>query len=235
MNSLLLIFVWICIVAANIVLFAYLSAKHKTYAYLFAALSTYIVLANIIAFRIMYVGPFVVPVAIVVYSLTFLITDFLSEKYGRKVARKAVLSGFIINVLAVIVILFSNNMPYPSFASEQAELFAKTFSFTSRIVLGSLVAYIISQNVSVTIYHVVKVKTKGKKMWLRNNLSTSVAQLVDTIIFISMAFYGVFPLNALKSMIISQYIIKLLIALIDTPFLYLSTYIFDKFNVSKPQ
>ncbi len=233
MNPLLLALLWIGVVAGNVVLFAYLSSKHRTPAYLFAALSTYIVLANIIAFRIMNLGYFIVPVAVIVYSLTFLITDFLSEKYGKEMARKAVWSGFIMNVLAVIVIVFSNAMPYPSFASEQAKIFSQAFSLTWRIVLGSLIAYMISQNVSVAIYHLLKVKTKGKKMWLRNNLSTIIAQFADTILFITIAFYGIFPYDALKSMVLSQYVIKLIIALLDTPFLYLSTYLFDKFSGSE--
>ncbi|NPA38723.1 MAG: queuosine precursor transporter [Candidatus Nanohaloarchaeota archaeon] len=223
----------IAIIAGNVVLFAYFSARYKSKSFLFAALATYLVVANIIAFRLVKVGPAIIPSAIIIYSLTFLISDFLSEKFGKKEAKQAIIAGFVLNILVVVVTYFITKLPYPEFAQTQAEIFSQVFSYTPRIVIGSLIAYIVSQHISIHLYHALKTKTKGKYMWLRNNLSTWTAQLFDTLLFITIAFYGILPFNVLQNMIFYHYLAKIIIAVLDTPFLYASTYIYDKFSISK--
>ena len=111
------------------------------------------------------------------------------------------------------------------FAAEFSEMFAKVLALTPRITIAGFVAYVISQHHDVWAFHFWKRKTKGKHLWFRNNISTIVSQLLDSVIFISIAFYGVFPILPL---ILGQWVVKIIIALIDTPFMYTAIWMMDK-------
>jgi len=185
-----------------------------------------IVIANVIAVKLISVGQFIVPAGIIVYSSTFLITDIIGEIYGREYGKKAVLAGFFANIVALISIMLAVKWtPAPVVSQELLKSFENVFAFAPRIVLASMVAYIISQIHDVYAFHFWKEKTKGKHLWLRNNASTAVSQAIDTVLFITIAFYGVVPANVLLSIIFGQYVIKVGIAILDTPFMYIATYV----------
>jgi len=116
---------------------------------------------------------------------------------------------------------------------EMQEAFEKIFTMTPRIILASMIAYLIAQIHDVYAFHYWKNKTRGKHLWIRNNASTIVSQAIDTVIFITVAFYGVVPLEVLLNMIVSQYIVKVAIALIDTPFIYVATNLAKVFSERK--
>jgi hypothetical protein len=179
-----------------------------------------IVMAQVFANKLVVFGGYVVPAAVIVYGVSFLITDALCEFYSKKDAKIAIASGFIGSVLLVLGVHIVIAWEYPIFWEGQ-EAIKTTLGMTGRIVLGSLVAYIFSQNWDVFVFHKIKEVTKGKHLWLRNNASTMSSQLIDTVLFISIAFYGTMPNNVLFGMIVGQYIVKLIIALFDTPFLYM--------------
>ena len=185
------------------------------------------VLANILAVKRIAVGLLIGPAGVLVYSSTFLITDILGEIYGKEYGKKAVIAGFFANIVALVSILIAVNwQAAPSFAMppELEKAFEDVFNFAPRIVIASMIAYLISQTHDVYAFHFWRTKTGGKYLWLRNNASTIVSQLIDTLLFITIAFYGAVPFNALIEMIGGQYIIKVAIALIDTPFMYVATY-----------
>ncbi|UGV41321.1 queuosine precursor transporter [Methanococcoides orientis] len=175
-----------------------------------------VVTGQILATKVALFGPFVVPAGVIVHATTFLITDALCEFHGKKIAKQALWSGFLASILLVIAIQTAIALPSAPFWSGQ-EAFDLTLNSTGRIVFASLIAYIISQNWDVFIFDKIKTKTNGKHLWLRNCASTMSSQGLDTIIFITIGFYGLMPLVPL---IIGQYIVKLLIATMDTPFLY---------------
>ncbi len=178
------------------------------------------VIANIIAVKLISVGNIVAPAGVIVYSITFLITDFISEIYGKDVAKKAVITGFVANVIAVFSIVIAVQWtPAPFLSEDFVKAFNTVFSYTPRIVAASFTAFIVSQTHDVYAYHFLRKLSKGKYLWLRNNGSTIVSQFIDTAIFITIAFYGVAPIFKL---IIGQYLLKVAIALLDTPFLYIS-------------
>ena len=178
------------------------------------------VIANIIAVKLISVAGLVAPAAVIVYSVTFFITDFISEIYGKETAKKAVITGVVANLVTVFFVMIAVKMPPAEFLSGKiVDSFNTVFTFTPRIVVASITSFIISQTHDVYAYHFFRRISKGKYMWLRNNASTMLSQLIDTTVFITLAFYGVAPL---LSLIAGQYILKLLIALLDTPFLYLS-------------
>jgi hypothetical protein len=159
------------------------------------------------------------------YALTFTITDIISEVYGRKSATLAVRLGFFGVVIGVIFFSIAIAAPAaPGWEGQQA--FETTLGLAPRLLVGGLIAYLISQHLDVYIFHLVRRLTSGRHLWLRNNLSTAVSQLVDTVIFAVITFWGLYPVVPI---IFGQYIIKIVIALVDTPLVYLLTATVRKF------
>jgi uncharacterized integral membrane protein (TIGR00697 family) len=186
----------------------------------FAALT---VLANLIAVKTITFGPFIAPAAVLVYASTFLMTDILSELFGKEKARLAVWTGFIANLVMLVSILIAVRWSAsPVMDPGLASSFDAIFGFAPRVIAASMAAYLVSQHHDVWAYGFWREKTGGRHLWLRNNASTMASQLIDTVIFISLAFYAVLPNSVLMQMMVGQYAIKLLIAALDTPFMYLA-------------
>ena len=155
------------------------------------------------------------------YGAIFLATDVLNEHMGKREARRAVWFGWVC-ALAFLVATQVFLLFAPSSFDFVHDAMRTLFSLSPRIVAASLVAYLVSQTHDVVAYHAWRVRTGGRKLWVRNLASTSVSQLIDSVIFTSIAFLGVFPLMVVVQVAISTYLLKLLVALLDTPFIYLS-------------
>lgn len=179
-----------------------------------------LIIANIVAVKVVSFWGLILPSAVVVYPITFLITDIIGEIWGRAEANRTVRNGFICQLISLVLIGLAILLPVAPFADNQA-LFVAILGNTFRMVFASLVAYLVAQSWDVLIFHWLKNKTQNKHKWLRNNASTMTSQLLDTMIFITIGFYGVVP--NIWVMVLSQYIVKLALALIDTPFFYLLT------------
>ena len=186
---------------------------------LFATIVVAAVLSNIQVVKLVDIFGFTNAIGNVTYASIFFATDMLSEIYGKKEARKGVWLGFasiiIMAVYMQLLLLFKPSQ----FDIMQPHLKA-IFSLTPRIALGSVIAYLISQNIDVTLFHFWKKLTKGRFLWLRNNGSTMISQFVDSVVFITIAFWGVFPIHVFVSILLSCYFLKWLIAAIDTGFIY---------------
>ncbi len=182
---------------------------------------TSLIIANVIAGKVVDLWGLIIPAAFVTYGFTFLFTDLISEIYGKKEAIKTVWFGFGATVFASILIFMGQLMPSAVFAKEAGQAYNILLGMNYRFVIASMAAYLIAQHIDVLLFHFWKKLTGGKHKWLRNNLSTMISQLVDTAIFITIAFVGSVP--SLGVMIISQYVGKLFIALIDTPLFYIAT------------
>lgn len=157
----------------------------------------------------------------ILYASIFLSTDLLNEFYGKKEAQRGVLLGFICLGLATmymqIALLFT---PGPDdFAQPHL---AAIFDFMPRVALGSMLAYLLSQWHDVWAFHAIRARTGERFLWLRNNASTLVSQLLDSLVFCTIAFWGVFPLGVWLEIVATTYIIKALTAGLDTPFIYLA-------------
>lgn len=227
--SVTIIIIWIL---ATLVVGSLAGVLGKRYGveYPIALVSALVVMANIFANKIVMFWNFSVPAGVITFSMTFFITDLISEKWGKKYAHKAVWAGFFSALVLVVSVYIVINWQAAPFAAEMGEMFAKVLALTPRITLAGFVAYIVSQNHDVWAFHFWKKKTKGKYLWFRNNASTIVSQLIDSVIFIVIAFYGVFPLMPL---ILGQWVVKIIIALIDTPFMYGAIWLMDKVKVKK--
>lgn len=155
----------------------------------------------------------------VLYGSTFLATDILNEKYGKQYAIKALLVGFVAMItMVVITSLMLLYEPSPSdFANESLEVI---FDLNIRITIASILGFITSQLIDTCLYD--WLKKQKKQLWIRNNISTIVSQFIDTIIFVVIVYVGKVSFNTLVSIIVSMYIFKFVIAIFDTPFMYLS-------------
>jgi queuosine precursor transporter len=155
----------------------------------------------------------------VCYAMVFLCTDAISELYGPKAARKLVILGFLASTLMVLFSQFILAYQPNSFDFAHDAL-NTIFSFSPRIVFFSLLSYLIAQNISIALFHRIKRATQGRMLWLRNNISTLVGQTFDTVFFTMTALYGV--IDNLGEVMLFSLIVKLMLAALDTPFLYLA-------------
>ena len=157
---------------------------------------------------------------VILYSGIYFATDLLSEKYGKREASYAVLLGFA-SSLVVVVIMTISLLFIPSESAQKVHnALDLLFGFTPRFVFGSLFAYLISQSCDVWIFHYLKQKTKGRHLWLRNNLSTLTSQALDTVLYSLVVWWGIVDLDTAIQLGLAKYLFKFVIALFDTPFIY---------------
>jgi len=170
----------------------------------------------------------VLPGAALAYAVTYFATDCYSELYGPEAARQLVLWGFAMNFVLLALVFSTLAAPAAVFV-EDPGIYDRVLGASANVVTGSLLAYIVSQNWDVYVFHRIKEATDGEKLWLRNVASTATSQAIDTVLFVTVAF-GLAPLvlagqpetlSAIGGLIVGQYVLKLLIAVVDTPFVYL--------------
>ena len=180
---------------------------------------TLLVVANIVAVKPVALNGWVVPAGTIAYPFTFLLTDIISELYGRKIVTRVVWYGFGLSAAMVFLVYVAQVLPSADFWEGQGA-FETTLGSAPQIVLGSMTAYLVSQHCDVFIFHHVRRVTNGRHLWFRNNASTMVSQAVDTALFISIAFAGSAPPGVLWNMMGTQYLVKVGVAVIDTPIVY---------------
>ena len=172
------------------------------------------------------------PGAALAYALTFFASDCYSELYGRRAAQIMVNVGFALNF--VVLLLVFSTLQAPGANPDFAATFEAALAPSVNIVLGSLLAYLVSQNWDVIVFHKIREFTGTGQLWLRNLVSTASSQAIDTVIFVGTAFFlaptllGIgnpLPTNVLFGLIAGQYLLKLLIAVLDTPIVYLAVYL----------
>ncbi|WP_375234475.1 queuosine precursor transporter [Winogradskyella sp.] len=215
----------------------------RIYLFLGALFITSLVVSNLIFQKFFYWYPidieifdsklFEISVGILPYPITFLITDLISEIYGKKRANDIVIAGIFASLFSVGIILVADCVPAISDSPVDNTTFKNVFSKTIIAVGASMFAYLFAQFVDIRIYHFWKNRTKGKHLWLRNNFSTWLSQFVDTFSIISLlCYFEVLPSSSFKGLLISGFLFKVLVAAFDTPFLYLGVYVFRKrFNL----
>lgn len=193
----------------------------KTGLYVFTAISA--ILANIQVCKNIDIFGMSGTAGNVLYAASFLVTDILSEKYGKKAAQKAVFIGLFTTVVFLIgtqeLLLIK-----PNADDIMDPAMRQLFGLVPRVSIGSIVGYACSQTVDVFLYHAIWKKTgdSKKKLWLRNCGSTLTSQAVDTLVFTTIAFFGVYPNDVFVSILLTTYFFKALVAFFDTPFVYLA-------------
>ncbi len=181
---------------------------------------TCLLLSNIIAGKLMTVAGVVLPSAAVLFPVTYIFGDVLTEVYGFKRARLAIWIGFGANLLMSAVFLAALALPHPDFWQSQAA-YETVLGFTPRVVAASLIAYSAGELSNSVVLSRMKVLTRGRWLWTRTIGSTIVGEAVDTLLFLGIAFYGTLPLSTLALMMLAQYAWKVLYEAAATPLTYL--------------
>ncbi|MCI6152097.1 MAG: queuosine precursor transporter [Fusobacterium perfoetens] len=184
------------------------------------------ILANIQVVLLVRLFGFSTTLGNILYAGGFLVTDILAENYGKKSAQKAVQIGFfsliVTSIIMKIAVLF---VPLEE-GIVMFESVKQIFDFMPRLMIASLLAYFISQSHDIWAYEFWKKKySSTKHIWIRNNASTLVSQFIDNLVFTIVAFYGVYPFEVLKEIFIATYVIKFIVAISDTPFVYIAHYL----------
>ena len=183
-----------------------------------------LIAANLIGLKVANFGIFEASVGILLFPILFLVTDVIEEVYGKQKTRELVLVGFIVLLIVLIVTVIAVLLPAADRSMVSQEEYTKIFGTTIRIFIASITAFLISQLHDVWAFNFWKQKTKGKYLWLRNNLSTIVSTFIDTTLFMFIAFYAItsqFTVEYIFTLIIPYWLVKVLFALFDTPFCYL--------------
>ena len=218
--------------------------KSKEAAYLYIFLGglfiAFLVVCNLIANKFVSVQtflreePFILSAGILPYPVTFLITDLLSEFYGRKRTAVVISTGFAASMLIIGVLNLGAVFPAIEGSPVSNEMYASVFGNSWRVIGASMLAYIIAQLVDVQLYEFWKKKTKGKMLWLRNNGSTIFSQLVDTTLVVVVLFTGLKSSTEIVSIITDGWLFKVVCAFIDTPVIYVSVFLIRRYFKLKP-
>ena len=164
---------------------------------------------------------FALSVGIIAYPVTFIVTDLISELYGKRRANQVVLAGFFASVFTVILVYVAMAVPTADISPLDNATFEKVFGLSGPAFFGSMLAYLTAQFIDIRIFHFWKRLTEGKYLWLRNNASTMCSQLVDTsVILVILCSAGVLPWESFYSLLWMGWMFKVFVALIDTPIIY---------------
>jgi hypothetical protein len=172
---------------------------------------------------------FEISVGILPYPITFLVTDLISEIYGAKRADRVVLAGLFASVFVLGVVSLANAVPATDWSPVSNSVFSSVFGLTKVSVGASMAAYLVAQFIDIRIFHFWKRVTKGRHLWVRNNFSTMTSQFVDTIVvLLLLCGAGVIEWKLFTGLLVSGFLFKAIVAALDTPFLYLGTFLLQR-------
>jgi len=178
-----------------------------------------LIISNIIAVKLVTIGPLVVTAAIVLFPLSYILADVLTEVYGYAVARRTIWIGFLCNLVAVLAIVVGGLIPAAPFWEGQ-DAYDAILGYSSRLLAASFVAYLGGEFLNAFVLAKLKLRTAGRHLWLRTIGSTLVGQALDSAVFVVVAFAGVLPTEALVAAAVSQWAAKSLYEAIATPLTY---------------
>ena len=209
-----------------------MSFKERLFLFLSGVFLTALVLGNVIGTtKFVNVFGLTVPAGVLAYPFTFLATDLICELYGKKRAQTLVWTGFAMNFFMLGLMTLGHFFPDAGGISGATSTFESVYQFMVGNVIASMIAYLVAQTVDVHMFHFWKKLTKGKHLWLRNNLSTTASQLVDTTAILTILYYAnnlgnnVNTLGDLLPLIYYSYLFKFFFALFDTPLFYLGVWV----------
>lgn len=199
---------------------------------------TALVTCNLIANKFVTVDlgfkTFVLSAGVLPYPITFLMTDILSEVFGRRKTNAVVIVGFAASLFVLFMLFLGSVFPAIPQSPVSDEYYDTVFQNSWRVITASMVAYLTAQLIDIRLFHFWKRLTKGKQLWLRNNASTVVSQLVDTTLVVFVLFVGNLPFETMSSFILDGWLFKVLAALADTLIIYFLIWIIRRqFNLKQ--
>lgn len=199
------------------------NSNKQTYSIWFVAIVaifvTCLITANIAAVKLVDIAGFIIPAGIIIFPISYIVGDVLTEVYGFRQARRVIWLGFFCNLIAVIGIVAGQYLPAAGFWDAQ-EAYNRILGYTPRLLLASFLAFLIGEFSNSYVLSRMKVATKGRHLWARTIGSTVVGQGLDSLVFILIAFVGTTPTAALASAIVTQWIFKVLYEAFATPLTY---------------
>jgi uncharacterized integral membrane protein (TIGR00697 family) len=186
-----------------------------------AVFVTSLITANIIAVKLVGIASLVFPAAVIIFPISYIFGDVLTEVYGYQRARQVIWLGFLCNLLAVIAIYLGKILPPASFWQGQPA-YEQILGYTPRLLVASFIAYLIGEFANSIVLAKMKIATQGRWLWTRTIGSTLVGEGLDSLVFISIAFFGTIPSSALVSTIITQWLMKSAYEALVTPLTYLA-------------
>jgi uncharacterized integral membrane protein (TIGR00697 family) len=195
-------------------------SRHSNWFVLVAALFvTCLIVSNIIAVKLIDVAGFILPAAIIIFPVSYILGDVLTEVYGYARARQVIWLGFLCNLIAVIAIWIGGLLPAAGFWGGQ-DAYDAILGYVPRILAASFIAYLVGELVNAYVLARLKVAMEGRHLWVRTIGSTLVGQLLDSAIFITIAFAGVMPAEVLVGAVITQWLVKSAYEALATPLTY---------------
>ncbi|WP_425387478.1 queuosine precursor transporter [Aquimarina latercula] len=207
---------------------------YRIYLILGALFISSLVASNLIFQKFFYwdffgVYTFEISVGILPYPITFLITDIISEVYGKRKANQIVTAGIFASFFSLLIIYASKEVPATSWSPINDETFTEVFGATAIAVFASMMAYLFAQYIDIQVFHFWKKVTKGKHLWIRNNFSTFSSQFIDTLtVLVLLCSTGIIDWDRFGILLLNGFLFKILVAALDTPILYLSVFILRK-------
>jgi len=180
---------------------------------------TCLITANIIAVKLITVFGLVLPAAVIVFPISYILGDVLTEVYGYRQARSVIWLGFACNLILVIAVWLGGILPAASFWDGQAA-YERILGYAPRILVASFLAYLVGEFSNSFVLAKLKIATKGRHLWTRTIGSTLVGQGLDSMVFITVAFAGIIPFSGLLSAIITQWLVKTAYEAAVTPLTY---------------
>ena len=196
------------------------SSFSKLFIVLFGLFITCLLISNVIAGKLISIAGIVLPSAVILFPITYILGDVFTEVYGFRKTRLVIWGGFAANLIMSLVFIAAIALPSPSFFADSAA-YAKVLGMTPRIVFASLVAYWAGEFANSIVLSLLKKMTRGKHLWMRTIGSTIAGQALDTALFIAIGFFGDVPLPVLFQMMIAQYLFKVSYEVVFTPLTYL--------------
>jgi len=184
-----------------------------------AVFVTCLITANIIAVKLVGAFGLVVPAAVIVFPVSYILGDVLTEVYGYRHARQVIWLGFICNLIAVVAIWIGGALPPASFWDGQAA-YESILGYAPRLLVASFIAYLIGGFSNAFVLAKMKIATQGRWLWTRTIGSTLVGEGLDSLVFMTLAFVGTIPLSGLASAIVTQWLAKSLYEAAVTPLTY---------------
>ena len=183
---------------------------------------TCLIVANVVSVKLIAVGPWTVPAGVVVFPIAYVVGDVLTEVYGYATARRVIWLGFACNALAVAAIALAGELPAPTFWEAQPA-YDRILGYAPRLLAASFAAYLVGEFANAVVLARLKVATGGRYLWSRTISSTVVGQGLDSLVFVTLAFAGTTGLgfDALRELIVTQWLIKTAYEVAATPLTYL--------------
>jgi uncharacterized integral membrane protein (TIGR00697 family) len=180
---------------------------------------TCLITSNIIAVKLVNIFGFILPAAILIFPISYIFGDVLTEVYGYRQARQVIWLGFFCNLITVVAIWLGQILPAASFWDGQAA-YERILGYTPRLLGASFLAYLVGEFTNSFVLAKMKIATKGRWLWTRTIGSTLVGQGLDSIVFMTLAFAGTIPLAGLAVAIVVQWLFKSVYEAIATPLTY---------------